>query len=252
MGSWFGHVFPAVYCCIVALILILYTWRSRDNVVEALTGTKRFRFIIAACAIVISVAGFTIEAVGGVLFNGYPFFQSAHETIYVGIFMMGVMTLLESRGHMPADSWRFGLGVAFFVEGLVFYGHMLEQEGIERDVHFIQVVLAWFDSASFFLACLYRTSMLPHVLGTVSLFGQGIWFYVIAVIVYTDAYANVMIMPATVYTLAGLVFVFIFSFAGFLQIRVSQPYEAEQEALDLLITTGKEGKYVPVTAENVV
>jgi len=131
------------------------------------------------CAIT-SGTGFVIEAVGGLLHKGDLFFQLAHETMYLAFFVVGIIAIMEARGRMPDDSWRFAMSVGFFVEGVVFYGHGLEQEGIEQMLHFIMVMLSWFTALSYLIACIYPRKMLPHVMGAAGMFTKGMWFFIIA------------------------------------------------------------------------
>jgi hypothetical protein len=129
---------------------------------------------------VTATTGFFIEGVGGLLHSGEFFLQFAHETMYMSFIAVGVVALLESRGRLPADSWRLSMAIAFFVEGLVFYGHMLEQENVEQMLHFIMVMLSWFTAGSYLLACVYKRSFVPHVMGAAGMFTKGIWFFYIA------------------------------------------------------------------------
>ena len=131
------------------------------------------------CAVT-SGFGFAIEAIGGVLHNGDFFLQFAHETMYSAFFVVGLIAILEARGSLPNDSWRLAIGFAFFVEGLVFYGHMLEQKGTEQMLHFVMVMFSWFTAACYLFSCLFKRHFLPHVLGASGMLIKGIWFFVIA------------------------------------------------------------------------
>ena len=102
--------------------------------------------------------------------------------MYVGFLVMGIGTILESNGRVPLGSWRVGFSMAFFVEGMVFYGHSLEQHGIERVLHFIMVCFSWVTSLSFLISSLGKSApvFLTHVTGLTMMFAKGIWFFVIS------------------------------------------------------------------------
>lgn len=216
MGETFGHVVPGVFYCVFALILLFITRQNRDDPKAALMGTREMRANFGWGCALTAGTGIVIEGVGGVLHSGEFFFQFAHEAMYAGFFAVGVMALLESRGRMPNDSWRFAMAMAFFVEGLVFYGHSLEQKGVEQMLHFIMVLFSWFTAFSFFMACIFKYSFLPHVLGSGGMFVKGVWFFIIASILYSGNYGEEGedMMIATGYTLAGVTVTVLFSLIG--------------------------------------
>jgi hypothetical protein len=216
MGETFGHVVPGVFYCVIALILLFITRQNRDDPKNALTGSKGMRAGFGWGCALTAGTGCVIEAIGGLLHNGDLFFQFAHETMYGAFFVVGVMALAESRGRMPDDTWRFCIAVAFFLEGLVFYGHSLEQEGIEQMLHFVMVLFSWFTALSYVLACVFKRSFLPHVLGASGMLAKGIWFFVIAHILYSGKLGDEgkELMLATGYTLAGASIIVLFSLIG--------------------------------------
>jgi hypothetical protein len=165
---------------VIALLLLFITRSNRGNPALALRGSRDMRSGFGwGCALTAGF-GFVIEAIGGVLHNGEFFFQFAHETMYAAFFVVGIIALMESRGRMPDDSWRFAIAIAFFVEGLVFYGHMLEQKGVEQMLHFLMVIFSWFTAASYCLSCYSPSNPLPHVLAACGMLCKGIWFFIIA------------------------------------------------------------------------
>ena len=160
--------------------MLFITRQNRDDTKAALTGTREMRSGFGWGCFVTATTGFVIEGVGGLLHSGDFFLQFAHETMYMSFMAAGAIGFLESRGRLPEDSWRLSLAMAFFVEGLVFYGHMLEQEDVERMLHFLMVVFSWFTAFSYVMACVYKRSLLPHVLGAAGMFTKGVWFFYIA------------------------------------------------------------------------
>lgn len=174
------HRTDSLVQCVLAIALLLLARIKRDDPPMALTGSQQVRAWFGwACTITAGV-GFFLEGIGGFLHNGNFFLQLAHETMYLGFFAAGVSAILESKGRLPTDSWRLAVVMAFWVEGLVFYGHSLEQRGIERVLHFIMVGFSWATAACFLVAVIYPTKMVPQVMGLVGMLSKGIWFFVIS------------------------------------------------------------------------
>jgi hypothetical protein len=166
--------------CVIAIILLFVTRQNRENPAAATTGSREMRAGFGWGCAITAGTGYVIEGVGGLLHSGDFFLQLAHETMYLAFFAVGLVSLLESRGRLPADSWRFAIAVAFLIEGMVFYGHMLEQKNVEQMLHFLMVLLSWFTAASYFASCIYRRHLLPHALGAAGMLSKGLWFFIIA------------------------------------------------------------------------
>jgi len=205
-----------VFYSLFALILLFYVRQNRENPSLAVTGSKETRATFGWGVAIAAGTGFAIEAVGGILHSGEFFFQLAHEAMYFAFLIVGLTAVLESRGKMPNDSWRMAMAIAFFVEGLVFYGHMLEQEGTEQMVHFIMVMFSWFTAFCFVVSVYFSSSLVPHVFGTTGMLAKGVWFFIITDILYSGKYGDEgqNYMLATGYTVAGVLITCLFSFVG--------------------------------------
>ena len=97
-----------------AVMLLFITRQNRESPELALTGGRSFKLWLGWGTIITSTTGIFLEGIGGVLHIGDFFFQIAHETMYFGFLSVGIAAILEARGTLPKDTWRFAMGVSFF------------------------------------------------------------------------------------------------------------------------------------------
>lgn len=219
MGSFIGHVYPAVFYFVLFFILLFSARKHGDDWKLAVRGSRRLKIIVGVFLLFISVLAIVIEGVGGVLTTSQGFFfQYAHQASYLGYLIAGFTALAEARGKVPEDSWRVALTIAFFIEGLIVVGHSHEQHGVEQEMHFLSSVLAWWIALSFFASSMWESkALLWHAFALGGIFVKGIWFLYVAYVVYSDAFGHMgsMYMHADLYVNFGLYVVFAEVVLGF-------------------------------------
>jgi hypothetical protein len=225
LGETFGHVVPGSFYIMVSITLFLWMWKmwrnnnsttETDEILYATNGGSQFLRYVGSSIFVVATTGFCIEGVGGVLRFGDFLFQTAHETMYFAFMMAGIVAILESKKRIAFDSWRLAMAMAFIVEGMVFYGHQLEQTMTEQALHYVMVQLSFFTAICFFWGTREPRSLLPHGLALVGMAVKGIWFFVIADVLYSGKYGHegMNFMTGSVYMSAGLLLILVSAFYG--------------------------------------
>jgi hypothetical protein len=215
-GDTFGHVVPGTFFLVMALGLMFWTRQNRHLGDVATNGGSSFLKVFGWTVMIIATTGFLIEGLGGLIHAGNFWHQLAHETMY-GVFnLVGAAALLESVSRLPFDSWRVAMVVAFTVEGISFYGHHLEQELVEGTLHYIMFCMSLFTAACFLWASREPASLLPHLLAVAGMCCKGLWFYVVAHVLYSGLYGENGhdFMVATSFTYAGMVLALVLGVFG--------------------------------------
>ena len=228
-GDTFGHVVPGTFYIIMGLLLVCWTRYNLHGGDLATNGGAQFLKIFGWSVMGVATTGFLIEGLGGLITVGNFWHQLAHETMY-GVFLVaGVAALLESAGRMPYDSWRVAMAVAFVVEGVVFYGHHLEQEPVEGGLHYIMYCLSLLTALCFLWASRDASNVLAHLMATAGMVAKGLWFYVVANILYSGKYGENGrdYMVAMAYTQVGLVVCVVMSAFGCLFVGRRAEYASE-------------------------
>ncbi|KAH9258591.1 hypothetical protein BASA81_003093 [Batrachochytrium salamandrivorans] len=223
MGETFGHVVPGIFYSLIAVILLGLT-RANRGAYARFDFSPQAKMYLGWGMLITCVFGISIEGIGGVLHNGQFLFQIAHESMYFGFAMAGLGCLLEASGRLPQSTWRFGFAMGFFVEGLVFYGHALEQQGVEQMLHMIMVLFSWMTSGCFLLGCWLAAAadgqskalFVCHAMGLAMMLAKGLWFFIIADILYSGKFGveGVDFMISDEYVYAGLLIVCLFGGVG--------------------------------------
>lgn len=228
-GNMLGHVVPGLFYLVTGLVLVFV---ARSNYRAYLSGPTRFKTSFGVIVFGMSGVGILIEGFGGMLFIGDFLFQLAHETMYAAFLLVGLAALLESTSRVPFESWRFVMAIALLVEGMVFYGHALEQSAPEDELHLVMALYSILASAVFLLSAVYPNNVDLHILGSSGVVLKGVWFIVIAHILYSGVYGmnGAKMTVANVYVYAGLSILFVLSIIGSLMYcRRSGGYELIEE-----------------------
>jgi hypothetical protein len=223
----------------MGLGLIFWTriHRFHENKLVPTNGGPTFLKLFGWTVVTIATVGILLEGIGGLIATGNFFHQLAHETMYGSFLISGFSALLERTHRLPSDSWRVALVVAFIVEGIAFYGHQLEQEPVEAMLHLIMFATSIITALLFLWSSREPTALLPHVAAVSGMIVKGLWFYVVANILYGGAYGvnGRDFMVAASFTYFGIVVCSVVSFMGLVFLGESQ----EQD---------QNGKYAAVTA----
>jgi len=210
----------------MGLGLLLWSRQHRNSGDLATNGGAYFLKFFGWAVITVASTGFMIEGLGGLIHLGNFWHQLAHETMYGVFLLVGFAALFESSGRLPYDSWRVAMCLAFGVEGSAFYGHQLEQGPVEAMLHFIMFLTSYLTALSFLWASREPSSLLPHLFGVGGMITKGLWFYVIANILYSGEYGvdGVNFMVASTFTYMGICVCSVTGFMGLLFIGKNQEY----------------------------
>eukprot|EP00884_Botryococcus_braunii_P010593 jgi/Botrbrau1/19535/Bobra.0035s0029.1 len=129
-----------------------------------------------------------------------------HSVMYLAFFLSGAVDLIgfyTPPGTLPRGTEQAMLGVAFTVEGLLFAFH-LEGEPLNYNMHFLLVVLVFAAAICIFAEIKFNNSILISTLKAQLVLLQGIWFCMIAKLLFEEHvlwdpryHGSVMMMPVT-------------------------------------------------------
>jgi hypothetical protein len=120
--------------------------------------------------------GTFIEAYGGVLTFGNPFFQLAHETMYFSFFLVGLCAFLESKGKLPLDTHRAALVVAFIASYLMWYSHgTMKVLMADKELHILLSYINLSNAAVTAYSMRFTDSAIAFIASYALLFLQGMW-----------------------------------------------------------------------------
>lgn len=191
--SYIGHVYPAVFQLGIGGFMLFASLRGKGYTEDkkyATNGGSSFLWYLGTALMSVTLVSIIIEAAGGFITFGDVLFQIAHQSIHFGFFTAGAVAMLESYMRVPFDSWRLFFGLALCIEGVVFYGHQLEQKAPESTMHLVMAYMNFITGLAFFAAVYFPNNVMPHAVGIIGVIAEGLWLICIGKIVYSGSFGK--------------------------------------------------------------
>ena len=113
-----------------------------------------------------------------------------HATMYFFFGISGIADVISvvAKAIVPDGINRIFLGLAFYIEGYLFFFHLHGRSDIDYKVHILVVITVWTCALTCFLqCCLIAQEQLLHVFEVIEsclVISQGTWFWQVAYILY--------------------------------------------------------------------
>jgi hypothetical protein len=120
MGSYFGHIYPALFCL---FFVLWHLFVLRRNSTRGVASSENSKVVTGLFLLALTLIAIGIEGVGGILYGKTFFFEFSHQASYLGFGLAGLAAIAEFKRWIPHNSWRLSLAIGFLLEGLVMLGH---------------------------------------------------------------------------------------------------------------------------------
>ena len=191
LGRFVGHLLPgSIFIGFASFFLLLALKRGRNlppnnnKTFCELHVPERDRKILRSFGntiMCLTAVGMIVEATGGVITFGNPFFQLMHIEMYFSFFAVGMISVLESKRLVPPDTVRLALGIVTLLSGLIAYGHAAMKTTMAgQETHFIWCYQYFVTGATFLYSVKYPSSLFGYILGYSMLLLLGVWTITLA------------------------------------------------------------------------
>ncbi|CAH1802852.1 unnamed protein product [Owenia fusiformis] len=204
MGTLLGHAVPGTLFILFAIWWSVNIWKRylisrRENLEykNSLTfpcgcccqGLKTFQ-VEGILKVVASTVGIIGELVTGFKDGQMELGNWHHVTMYAGMLVSGLVDiLLHHQKLLPEGTDYITFGLAVLVEGVLFYFHIHDRDDLDIQLHSILICIIGFGVVT--LAVEYTTPQ-SHLGGFARSYAfllQGIWFWVVGLILYAPTIA---------------------------------------------------------------
>lgn len=145
-------------------------------------------FEIFASFVGIMVEQFVVDGPHAHLSNGEEWVKLMnwqHSTMYLFFGISGLSLVFSTRFKgLPVGLDRFGLSLALFVEGFLFYYHVHNRPALDAHIHSLLLVAVFVGSASTMLEVFIRDNIILEMLTACMFILQGSWFYQIGFVLF--------------------------------------------------------------------
>ncbi|XP_005941448.1 transmembrane protein 45B [Haplochromis burtoni] len=216
MANFGGHAIPGSFFLLYGFWLTVkyvlqHYWRTNQPKGRQTLPPifKRLDYIeggfqIFAAFIGIMVEQFVVDGPHAHLYNDGGWIKLMnwqHSTMYLFFGISGIALILSTKFQLvPRGVGRFGLSLALFVEGFLFYYHVHNRPLLDAHIHTLLLVAVFGGSASIMLEMFIRDNIILELFGSCMFILQGSWFYQIGFVLYSPSgvewnlteHANVM------------------------------------------------------------
>lgn len=199
MASFGGHALPGFFFILFGL------WLAVRECLTYFSSLSRARFLKKDGTIILTLIGIGCFVELFWPFNGnHPPFGLLHDpgnpdqffkpmnwqhfTMYIFFGFYGASRLLEHYiPNLFSGADRLAGGLAFFIEGYLFYNHVHGRSVLDSKIHML-IVLACFSSTLVWFVTFFlndkRKVFILDVINASLMFAQGTWFWHVAIILY--------------------------------------------------------------------
>ncbi|XP_061660390.1 transmembrane protein 45B isoform X2 [Syngnathoides biaculeatus] len=202
MANFGGHAIPGSFFLLFGLWLTVkhtlqHHWRKNQPKGRAVFPPflKRMECIEGGMQIFASFVGIMVEqfVVDGPHARLYDARNNSwvklmnwqHATMYLFFGISGIATLVSTLSKLaPIGVDRLALSLALFVEGFLFYFHVMSRPPLDAHIHSLLLLAVFSGSASAMLEVFVRDHIILEMLKASFFILQGSWLYQIGFVLY--------------------------------------------------------------------
>ncbi|XP_061608003.1 transmembrane protein 45B [Phyllopteryx taeniolatus] len=202
MANFGGHAIPGSFFLLFGLWLTVkhtlqHYWRKKQPKGKAVLPPffKRMDYIEGGLQIFASFVGIMVEqfVVDGPHARLYDVQNNSwvklmnwqHTTMYLFFGISGIALVVSTVSKLvPVGVDRLALSLALFVEGFLFYFHVLSRPPLDAHIHSLLVVAVFSGSASTMMEVFIRDHIILEMVKGCLFILQGSWFFQIGFVLY--------------------------------------------------------------------
>ncbi|XP_058271581.1 transmembrane protein 45B [Hemibagrus wyckioides] len=199
MANFKGHALPGTFFFLFGFwwsvkYPLRHSWKKKQhgmrqnlplffNRIDLIEGSVKIFFAFVG----IMAEQFVPDGPHAHLFNGewVKLMNWQHSTMYLFFGISGIADVLSmSSLPVPPGLDHFGLSLALFVEGFLFYFHVHSRPALDQHIHSLLLVAIFCGAASTMLEAFLQDNALLEVFRCSLAILQGTWFYQIGFVLY--------------------------------------------------------------------